>query len=66
MNKQKKSKKSNAGLVSGAGRFARRNRTALSVAGAGLAAAALYLGRRYRDRQGASWSDERAAGGAAA
>lgn len=66
MNKQKKSKKTNAGPVSGAGRFARRNRTALGVAGAGLAAAALYLGRRYRDRQGAQRGDDKGVGGAAA
>ena len=54
MTKQKKSKKASAGLFNGAGRFASRNRTALGVAGAGLAtAAALFLGRRYRDqRQG--------------
>lgn len=51
MTKRKKSKKANAGLFNGAGKFASRNRTALGVAGAGLAAAALFLGRRYRDQR---------------
>lgn len=65
--KQKKSKKANRGLVSGAGRFASRNRTALGVAGAGMAAAAaLFLGKRYRDqRQGAQWDTDQPVGGAA-
>jgi hypothetical protein len=54
MTTQKKSRKAYAGLFNSAGKFASRNRTALGVAGAGLAtAAALFLGRRYRDqRQG--------------
>ena len=46
MSKKKKSKKADAGLMSSAGRFASRNRRALGLAGAGLAAAALFLGRR--------------------
>jgi hypothetical protein len=52
--------------VSGAGRFASRNRSALGVAGAGIAAAAaLFPGKRDRDqRQGARWDAGQAVGGA--
>ena len=66
MTKKKKSKRTNAGLMSSAGRFASRNRRALGLAGAGLAAAALFLGRRYREQRGvARWADNEVVGGAA-
>lgn len=65
VSKKKKSKKADAGLMSSAGRFASRNRRALGLAGAGLAAA-LFLGRRYRSqRETARWADDEAVGGAA-
>ena len=63
MSKQKKSKK--AGPFANAGKFASRNRRALGIAGAGIAAgAALLLGRRYRDQRAARGADEAAIGGA--
>jgi hypothetical protein len=59
MNKPKKSKKNDAGLLANAGKFANRNRRALGIAGAGLGAgiaagAALLLGRRYRGQREAT------------
>lgn len=65
MKQQKKAKKADRGLMSGASRFASRNRTALRVAGAGMAAAAaLLLGKRYRDqRQVAQWDTDQPVGG---
>jgi hypothetical protein len=66
MAKKKKPKKADAGLMNSAGKFASRNRRALGLAGAGLAAAALFLGRRYRDqREAARWADNEMVGGAA-
>lgn len=65
MSKKKKSRKAQRGLIADAGRFASRNRRTLSLAGAGLAAAALLLGRRYRQRDSGRWEDEGAVGGAA-
>lgn len=55
MAKPKKSKKVDSGLFANAGKFANRNRRALGLAGAGLAAgAALLLGRRYRGQREAT------------
>jgi hypothetical protein len=66
MTKQKKSKKADRGLIGNAGKFASRNRRTLGLAGAGVAAAAaLLLGRRYRDQRAAQWQDDETIGGAA-
>lgn len=68
MAKTKKAKRADRGLLENAGRFARRNRRTLGLAsaGAGLAAAALLLGRRYRDQQAGSWDDADSVGTASA
>lgn len=65
ISKKSKSKKRDRGMIAEAGRFASRNRGALSIAGAGLAAAALLLGRRYRDQRVSRWSEDQPVGGSA-
>jgi hypothetical protein len=52
---KKQSNNANRSAYASTRRFASDNRRALGIVGAGLAgAAALFLGRRYRDRQAQS------------
>ena len=67
MSKNRKSRDADRGLFTGAGRVASRNRRALGIVGAGLAAvAALFYGRRYRDQRDAAHRPEDATVGTAA